>query len=342
MALIGRLVATLVAKWVILMAIAGCSQPAAPTAQIQLANHGLLSAALSPDGKRLFTGSFQHGGALWDSHAKGRLFDWNHNSDGYSAYHAADFSEDGQFLAATDGTAVAIWDTKSGESRLFLESPAQSLAIQNSQAIWQTSDGQAEAYWRRPARILDLALSKQYLLIGLENQVALLIDITQQTVIGALPHDDVITDLGMDDFARVAVTGTRDGTVTLWSLEDGSVIQQQTFSSPVSFTAISPDGTQFIAAAARGPVILDKSGSTREIFTGNPGVIAADFSDDNKISLGTSREQVWIINADSGEVAGRWRVPNKGPWHKAAIMALSRESEMIQAIASDGYAYQLN
>ena len=270
------------------------------------------------------------------------MFDWNHSLDGYSAYHAADFSEDGRFLAATDGTAVAVWDTSSGESRLFMQSPAQSLAIQNSQAIWQTSDGRAEFYWRRPARILDLALSKQYLLLGLENQIVLLVDISDQSIIGALSHDDVITDLAMDDNARVAVTGTRSGSLTVWSLENGSKISESRYGSPISFTAISPDGTRIIAAAERGPVSLKQSGGVRDLFAGNPGVIAAIFSADGEITLGSSRENIWTIDGTTGEITARWRIPKKGPWHKAAIVALHRSDANIQAIASDGYAYQLN
>lgn len=325
-----------------LLLLAGCSQPGEPVASTQLANHGLLSAALSPNGERLFTGSFQHGGALWNQISQGRVFDWNHSLDGYSAYHAADFSEDGRFLAATDGTAVAVWDTSSGESRLFMQSPAQSLAIQNSQAIWQTSDGRAEFYWRRPARILDLALSKQYLLLGLENQIVLLVDISDQSIIGALSHDDVITDLAMDDNARVAVTGTRSGSLTVWSLENGSKISESRYGSPISFTAISPDGTRIIAAAERGPVSLKQSGGVRDLFAGNPGVIAAIFSADGEITLGSSRENIWTIDGTTGEITARWRIPKKGPWHKAAIVALHRSDANIQAIASDGYAYQLN
>lgn len=327
--------------------IAGCHQPQAPISKTQLANHGLLSAALSPDGERLFTGSFQHGGALWDQSKHARLFDWNH-SDDYSAYLAADFSEDGRFLAATDGTAVTIWNVTTGASMLYLRSPAQNLAIQNTQSIWQTESDEAQQYWQRPARIMDLAFSGQYILLGLENQVALLVDSVRGEVIGALGHDDLITDVAMDDKAQIAVTGTRDGTVTIWSLDDGTVRHQIKFNSPVSFTTIERGGDRAIVAASRGPVellTLNLSQLERQqIFGGNPGIISADFSEvrRNELILGSSRERVWRIDLSSNSILDQWQVPKQGPWHKAAIVAIHSEPDHIQAIASDGYAYELN
>ena len=323
--------------------VAACNQPGGPAASTKLAQHGLLSAALTPDGKYLFTGSFQHGGALWDQNTQARLYDWNHSLDGYSAYLAADFSEDGRYLATTDGSSVLIWDTLSGEAGLYLESPAQSLSIQNTRDIWQTNNGESNEYWRKPARILNLALSKQYLLLGLENQIALLVNISDQTVIGALAHDDVLTGVAMDDDASFAVTGTRNGTMTLWSLEDGSAVKQVTYPSPIVFVEISPDGRKMISAAAKGPVVLHDTERDGEkiLFKGNPGIISTAFGQ-RGIILGSSREKVWEIDTTSGQIVKTWQVPKRGPWHKAAILAVAQHSNHNQAIASDGFAYQLN
>lgn len=323
--------------------VTACSQPDSPSASTKLAQHGLLSAALTTDGKYLFTGSFQHGGALWDQNAQARLYDWNHTTDGYSAYLVADFSEDGHYLATTDGSSVLIWDTLSGEAGLYLESPAQSLSIQNTRDIWQTNNGESSEYWRKPARILSLALSKQYLLLGLENQVALLVNISDQSVIGALAHDDVLTGVAMDDSAKYAVTGTRNGTMTLWSLEDGSKVSQVTYSSPIAFVQISPDGRQVISAALKGPVALHNTedGEEKILFKGNPGIISTAFGQQG-IILGSSREKVWEIDILSGQIVKTWQVPKRGPWHKAAILAVTQQSNHRQAIASDGFAYQLN
>jgi WD40 repeat protein len=334
--------------WVVLTAVllTGCSQPDQPVSQTKLASQGLLSAALSPDGEYLFTGSFQHGGALWDQTHQARLFDWNHSDADYSAYSAADFSEDGKFLAATDGATVTIWNADTGQSALYLQSPAQSLNIRNTEAIWQTSTPEANNYWQRPARITDIAFSRQYVLLALENQLALLVDSARQEIIGALNHSDLVTDVAMDDRANLAVTGTRNGELTLWTLNSGDTLNQRHYQSPISFVAMSRDGRQVVVAAAQGPVELLTFDAAHEpavtrLFSGNPGIIAAIFDQGNLI-LGSSRERIWRIEGSSGEIQNQWQIPARGPWHKAAVLALYSRAGTIQAIASDGYAYQLN
>lgn len=328
-----------------LLLLSACESADEPVSQTRVANHGLLSAALSPDGEYLFAGSFQHGGALWDQTSNERLYNWNHNSEGFSAYNSADFSEDGKYLAATDGTVLTIWNVKAGHIELFLESPIQSTAIKNSQSIWQTLDGASELYWQQPARILDIAFSKQYVLLGLENQLALLIDSTQSATVGALIHSDVITQVAMNDAATLAVTGTRDGIARLWSLANGETEFEIQFPKPVTFVDISPDGKYFIAAAEGGPVTLANidTNTQVELFSGNPGVISAAFTMNNLLALGTAREEVWQFDLVSGESTGRWKLPNLGPWHKTAAIALQLDGDqnLIQAVGSNGFTYQL-
>ena len=175
--------------------------------------------------------------------------------------------------------------------------------------------------------------------------MALLIDISRRTIIGALGHDDVITDVAMDDNATYAITGTRSGTVSLWSLGDGSLVEQQQYQNPIVYTTISPDGTSFISAAATGPVVLTQLNQTvgqQTLFKGNPGIISANFSAQNRLLLGSSREKVWEFDMTTGAKLKTWQVPRQGPWHKAAIMSLHKDSDGVQAIASDGIAYQLH
>jgi WD40 repeat protein len=323
--------------------LSACQPSQAPTSSIKVANQGLLSAALSPDGSRLFTGSFQHGGALWDQSSNARIFDWNHDAADYSAYQAADFSEDGNFLAATDGTVLTVWDTQHGDSVMYLESPAQSVAITNTQSIWQTNDNAAQEYWQKPAKIIDLDLSKQYVLLALENQVALLVDSTQQTAVGALAHSDTITRLAMNDAASLAVTGTRSGVATIWSLKNGTSTFTFELNNSISFVEMSPDGNLAIIAAAKGPVQLvdTQAGTVKRLFKGNPGITSAAFSDSNLLALGSLREQVWLIDLKESETVEQWKIPNQGPWQKAAVIALHLSDDSITAVASDGYVHTL-
>jgi WD40 repeat protein len=336
----------MIARVVLLVCLSfaiACTPQNTPDNSLQVAHKGLISAAFSPEGDYLFTGSFQHGGALWNHETGERLYNWNLAPETYSAFSNADFSEDGKFVATTDGQSVTIWDVDGGGVASHLQSPAQSLGIRNTDAIWASPD--SEAYWQKPGRILDLALSRQYLLLGLENQVALLVDITSRSIIGALPHADVITSVAMDQDAQLAVTGSRSGVATLWSLETGAKLASYEAQSAINFVAISANGEYIIVCAATGPVQLIETrpkGQSIEISKGNPGVTAARF--DTKLGqllLGTSRERVMLFNLREGVKTRDWTISNDGPWHKAAVIDLAFTDTNPVAVASNGRSYHL-
>lgn len=327
-----------------LFGIVACAPGNLPDGSIKVANRGLLSASYSPDGQFLFTGSFQHGGALWDQTRGERLYDWNIVVGEYSAFSSADFSEDGKFVAVSTGSTATVFDVSSGRVVTHLQSPAQSLAIENTSAIWE-SDSSAP-YWAKPGRILDIAFSKQYLLLGLENQVTLLIDSEKRSVIGALPHEDVISSVAMDDAANLAITGARDGSAILWSLESGEAISNYQVDKPISLVDMSATGTFALIAAYQGSVQFAETSRNAKpiiLMNKNPGITAARFDDTRRqLVVGTARERLILFDLNSGEILNQWQVPNDGPWHKAAIIDLAFRGNDIVAVASDGHAYQFS
>ena len=321
-----------------------CAPKGEPDSSLEVAEKGLISAAFSPDGDYLFTGSFQHGGALWNHETGERLYNWNLAPGSYSAFSTADFSEDGKFVATTDGQSVTIWDVDGGSVAGHLQSPAQALGIKNTSAIWTSPE--SETYWQKPGRIIDLALSRQYLLLGLENQIALLVDITSRSVIGGLPHDDVITSVAMDQAAELAVTGSRSGAAHLWSLETGARLASYQTKSAINFVAISDNGAYLVVCAAQGPVQLIETkaeGRTIELSKGNPGVTAARFDTRlGRLLIGTSRERVSLFNLSDGIKVQDWAISNDGPWHKAAVIDVAFTDTNPVAVGSNGRSYHLD
>lgn len=327
-----------------LVSATACTPENTPSDSFTVANQGLLCAAYSPDGEHLFTGSFQHGGALWQQVSGERLYNWNLKAGEYSAFSSADFSEDGNFVAVSNGETVTIWNVASGEVVTHLQSPAQSLAIENATEIWATENG--NEYWSKPGRVLDLALSKQYLLLGLENQVSLLIDTASRSVIGALPHQDVITAVAMDEMARFAITGSRDGEAIVWSLDSGKMQSTYQTASAITFVDIAATGEVAIVASYQGPVELISTSTSEPIatlFKTNPGITAARFDRVRKrLLIGTAREQIMLFDLGSNTLLQNWQIPFDGPWHKAAIVDLAFGVNGPVAVASNGQAYRLS
>jgi WD40 repeat protein len=313
-----------------LIALFGCSDQDSPTATYKIADQSLLSAAYSRDATKYFVGALHHGGSLWKTSAgqistSERLYDWNHNPKDYSAIRVAAFSANGQYVATTEGNSMALWSTETGES---------------------------QRYWQSPTRIIDLDISStgEYALLALDNQSAVLFNLMRGGIVGTLRHDETISSVSINDEATLALTGANDGIAWIWSLEDGNPLFELSHKFPVNFVALSPSGDWAITAAYQGGVYVwsTKTGKKLvELFRVNPGITALEFSDtEDQILIGTARESILLAQRASGETIKRWKIPNNGPWHKAAVVAVSfgdQKSSLQQyhAIGSTGFAYTL-
>lgn len=292
-----------------------------PEHRVRQANQGMISAAFSPDGQLEFIGSFNHGGSLWRTRDEERLYNWNHSADRYSAMRNAVFSDDNKFVATTEGNTMVLWDTTSGE---------------------------AIRYWETPSRILSIDMARQYVLLGQENNFAVLFDTVQGGIIGTLQHDAPVTSVSMDNDAMFAATGSLDGSVRYWSLDTGAELERWTQQQPIELVVLSGSGKIMFTAAYQGAVSLwslSTSEETRRLYDKNPGITSARFdSKEERLLLGTSRERIILWELAAGQATINWKVPNDGPWHKAAILSVSFSNEPgnYLAAASNGYTYHLN
>jgi WD40 repeat protein len=255
-----------------------------------------------------------------------RLFNWNYNIEEPSAIRSAVFSEDGQFFATSEDHTIALW---------------------------KVSNGQSVRFWNNPSRTTSLDMAKQYVLIGQDNNTALVFDIINGEVIGSLQHSAVVSSVSMDDKAKFALTGSHDGVARYWSLDNGAEIHAWAHQTQVEFVRLSQDGKYALTAAYQGPVSIWNTQTGENIsvlFTKNPGIISARFDvNSNQLLLGTSREKVILWDIAEQSEKTRWKIPYEGPWHRAAIVALSfvkdkvadnnQSKQQYRVIASDGMSY---
>ncbi len=315
---------------VCLLALYGCSDQERPIGDYRIASHSLLSAAYSRNSDQYFIGAFNHGGSLWktsygDVSASERLYDWNHCAEEFSAIRVAAFSGNGQFVATTEGSSMALWSTETGES---------------------------QRYWQSPSRIIDLDISKagEYALLALDNQSAVLFNLLRGGVVGSLKHEETISSVSIDDDATLALTGANDGVAIIWSLEDGKAKFELPHMSPVNFVALAPSGNWAVTATYQGGVFIWNARTGKQVvklFRINPGITSLSFSkEEDQLLIGTARESIQLVTRDTGERIRRWKIPNNGPWHKAAVIAVSFGDEGVgqqiyHAISSTGVAYML-
>ena len=71
--------------------LSACDSTMGPERWFDATAQGAMSASLSNSGRYAIVGSSDHGGSLWDIRQAERLYDWNHQAEGFSDLIAAGF-----------------------------------------------------------------------------------------------------------------------------------------------------------------------------------------------------------------------------------------------------------
>ncbi len=319
-------------------------------ATAQLRGHGgpVRALAVSPDGLRAVSGSFDQSSILWsvdDGVALGVL----RFHDG--AVSAVAFLPDGDFLSGGEDGRIALW--RAGEAapiRQFAEHSGPVAAI----AVSPDGRDLASASWDGTARIRSLAGGGQRVLEGHGgnvNAVAFLPDGRPVTagsdltlriwpkeaggapVIVTLPS--TLNAVATAPDGEIATAGA-DGIVRLLKADGTLRAAIELPRGPVIALASSPDGSRIAAATVVGTVAVIDRAEARILFhlvgPGLPVWSLAYRPDGREILTGGSDRLVRRWNAMSGEPIGP--VSLERPKDMLAGFTGSRGAEVFQACAA--------
>jgi len=181
--------------------------------------------ALSPDGRRVVTGSDDRTARVWDAATGKELFHLKGQRDGI---FAVAFSPDGLHIVtgSRDQTAV-VWDAASGK-RLFTlkghKGGVSSIAFSRDRQRIVTGS------WDKTAMVWDASNGKRLL-----------------TFRG---HSDAVSAAAFSPNGRRIATCSRDQTAKIWEAASGQeLLTLQGHSAHISSVAFSPDGQRIITAS---------------------------------------------------------------------------------------------
>ncbi|MBF8283025.1 MAG: hypothetical protein HW378_1940 [Anaerolineales bacterium] len=251
----------------------------------------VLSAAFSPDGKRLATIGDNGTTIVWDSMTGEellRLPGTTAQSDVVTGQRII-YSPDGKFLAACDNDQVKVYDPLSGELiKTLAGQPGEVTAVAFSR------DGTHIASGDRNGTVIVWATA------------------TGDSLLELAGHTDAVEGLTFSPDGKWLVTASDDATIKIWDAAAGDLLRDYSdFTGLVSSVAFSPDGTRFAFTTVDGSHVWQIDFNTvegvttimnQEIFTipGGASVFSPDGTRLAGVSASTIGNAVKLWDAANG------------------------------------------
>lgn len=186
----------------------------------------IADAVVLPDGKAVLTGSGDHYARVWDIDTGEELHSTAHPAPVWSVAVAPDSR---YFATGTGGEPKTSLNSDAFDSSEI--SPLTFKPADNTIQYWQHADGRT--YRIRPSQ------DNRIRYWGMGNGRLF------RTLSG---HSDLVKSLAFTPDTKRLVSGSFDGTLRVWNLEDGSEIDRVQGQSWVTSVAVSPDGHRVISS----------------------------------------------------------------------------------------------
>lgn len=305
----------------LLVTLVGCGQT--QYENITLAQKGIYDASISPN-LSIVIGSVNHGGSFWKDSE--RLYNWNHQAKTYSTIKYNTLSDNNAYAVTADTRSLVVWDTQTGQSINF---------------------------WQSPDNINALTLSPKgnFCALGLRNHNAVIFDALNGGIKQTMLHQDSVNTVDINHTGSLLLTGSDDNTAALWDVVTGKQLKKWEFDSPVKFVKFSTTSDLVLISPINEPVRIYNVTSHKlisEFKSASNYITAATFSSDkHTLYVGDNKNRILNVNIDNGEINKRWNIPQKDTVFKtrlSEILALAEvphAQQTLWAVSSDGKLYLL-
>ncbi len=292
--------------------------------------HAVNSVAVSPDGRRIVSGSLDQTAAVWDLET-GTPIRWLTGIQ--AAVNSVAVSPDGRriILGSQDNT-VAIWELESGTQihRLaghedwvwsLAVSPDGQRIVSGSQdhtvAVWDIETGELIRWLAgHRAAVNSVAVSPdgRRIVSGSHDGTVVVWDLeTGEPIHRIAGHQAAVNSVAVSPDGRSIVSGSHDDTVMVWDLETGTPIHWLTgHEGWVNSVAVSPDGRSIVSGSSDRTVIVWhlETGMPIDRLCGHQAAVnsVAVNPDGRRIVSGSRDNTVAVWDIESGTLIHQGRV----------------------------------
>lgn len=245
----------------------------------RLSPHGAVASAdVSPDGRLVATGSWDHSAKIWD-HDTGRAIrklDGAH--DGY--INTVEFSPDSrELLTASDDGTARLWEIETGKATgtMFGKpagphimsatySPDATRVLTTSAdakaRVWNRATGQLSipefAGHTKPVLCGRFSPHGERAITGGDDNIAIIWDATSGQMLRKLEgHTAAVTSVAFSPDGNRVLTGSRDNSAKLWDANTGKeILSLPGHTQEVTAVSFSPDGRNVLTSSRDGKAII--------------------------------------------------------------------------------------
>jgi len=188
--------------------------------------------AVAPDGKTLFSGSFDKTIKRWSLQTGKLLQTLTGHSDAVRAIAPA---QNGQFMATgSSDKTIKIWNLRSGD------------LLRTLPADLSVNTGHAGPIWS-----ISISPDGKTLVSGSYDGTVKVWDVATGDLLRTLPdHYDSVWSVAITSDSKTLASASYDGTIKIWDLQTGSVLRTLSgHTESVRSIAISPDGRTLASAS---------------------------------------------------------------------------------------------
>ena len=278
----------------ILLLLALCAVAAPSLAQLRGHGGPVRAVAVSPDGSRAVSGSFDATAILW-SLSSGTAEKVLRFHD--SAVNAVAFLRDGRVVTGGEDGGIAVWQPGAARPERVLRghtAPVVGLAVSPDGATL------ASASWDGTARLWSLADGASRALEG---------------------HRQNVNGVAFTPDGRSIVTVGYDLTLRIWPLAGGGAPTVVTLPAPLNAVAVAPGGEIVTAGATGKMYVLSAGGELKgEVEAAAVPVIAVTVAGDGRLAAAASiRGAVSIIDLAARKVERTLVGPGMPAWSAAFL-----------------------